>query len=155
MHRIRPTQSDCPMVPAPHDDRIEVIPSIIEKEVESAVFCVLKRGPPPPALGTAQARRPMRVAPKAADEKMKGFCSFSGGKRRTRGTKAQYQRMTPVKSWWVMLALAGNLDGAFFHDGDMAPSMRLTAWPPQTAWIPNQKMEVKQDNVNGWSRVSR
>lgn len=127
-----------------------MIPSIIENEVLSAVFCVLNNGPPPPALGTAQARRPIKVAPKAAEEKMNGFCSFSGGKSNTRGTKAQYHSMTPVKSWWVMLALAGNLDGAFFHEGDMAPSIRLTAWPPQTAWIPNQKIDVKQDKVRGW-----
>lgn len=86
------------MVPAPQDDKIEVIPSIIENGVFEEVFCVLKSGPPPPALGTAQASRPMRVAPKAAEEKMNGFCSFSGGNNRTNGTKAQYHRMTPVKS---------------------------------------------------------
>jgi hypothetical protein len=86
------------MVPAPQDDRIEVIPNIIENEVESAVLAVLNNGPPPPAFGTAQASRPIKVAPNAADEKMNGFCSFSGGKSSTKGTKAQYQSMTPVKS---------------------------------------------------------
>jgi hypothetical protein len=75
-----------------------VIPNIIENEVESAVLAVLNNGPPPPALGTAQASSPIKVAPKAAEEKMNGFCSFSGGKRRTSGTKAQYQSITPVKS---------------------------------------------------------
>jgi len=67
------TQSDCPRVPAPQEDRIEVIPNIIEKLVESAVLAVLNKGPPPPALLTAQASNPIKVAPKAALEKTNGF----------------------------------------------------------------------------------
>jgi hypothetical protein len=115
------------MVPAPQEDKIEVIPNIIENEVESAVFAVLNNGPPPPALLTAQASSPISVAPNAALEKMNGFCNFSGGNNKTSGTKAQYHNITPVKSWWVMLADAGNFEGAFFHEGDIAPSIRFTA----------------------------
>jgi hypothetical protein len=115
------------MVPAPQDERMEVIPSIIENGVSDAVFWVLNNGPLPPAFGTAQASKPIRVAPNAAEEKMNGFCSFSGGNSKTSGTNAQYHKRTPVKSWCVMLALSGNLLGEFFHEGDIAPSMRFTA----------------------------
>ena len=104
-----------------------MIPNIMEKLVESLVLAVLNNGPPPPAVLTAHPSNPIRVAPNAALEKMNGFCNFSGGKRRTRGTKAQYHSITPVKSWWVMFAEAGNFDGAFFQEGDIAPSIKLTA----------------------------
>jgi hypothetical protein len=49
-----------------------VIPSIIEYGVEAAVLVAWKIGPPPPGFGTDHARRPMRVAANATDEKMKG-----------------------------------------------------------------------------------
>lgn len=61
------------MVPEPQDDRMDVIPNIIENGVSAAVFCVLNSGPPPPAFGTDHARRPIKVAPNAIDETMNGF----------------------------------------------------------------------------------
>jgi len=59
-------------VPDPHELRILVIPSIMENGVDEAVFSALNNGPAPWALGTAHARRPIDVAPKAMEDIMKG-----------------------------------------------------------------------------------
>ena len=99
-----------------------MIPSHIEYEVELAVLTVLKSGPPPWALGTDQARRPINVQPKAADEMMNGRWRRSGGTM-TSGMYATYHSTTPTRSWVVMCEEAGMEEGRFFHEGDRAPSI--------------------------------
>lgn len=110
------------MVPDPHELKMLVIPNIIEKGVDEAVLTVLNKGPPPPALGTAHARRPIAVEANATEDMMNGRCSRSGGTS-TSGMYMIYQITTPTRSCWVIWEDAGSVDGWCFQDGLIAPSI--------------------------------